>query len=468
MNSFKLLPFAFRKIRSIDRYLITNHTGSYVFLETYKQLESLASEHFDQLEDATIDQLLANNIIAEKVEYENKIKILTTNLATRINHSLYGSILVLIIPTLRCDHDCGYCQVSRVSTTAIGYDAMISDIEKTIQFLKNLNTSSLKIEFQGGEPLLNFEYIKLFYSMAIRILGIETSFVICSALGPLNDEVIDWIDGKNITFSTSLDGGHSVHSTNRMSKYFNSYEKTVSGIKKIQSKLGRESVNALATITKTAMFDPKSIIDTYIDLGLNSIFIRPLSPLGFAYNHVAINYTPNDFMSFYKSCLEYIFLINERSIFVEETALIYFKKILSPVFTDYVDLQSPSGYLLNALVVNYDGNIFGSDETRMLWEMTRNDELVSGSIKTDKFLTIKESNINLLADSFLSEQAGCESCAYQSYCGSDPLYHLTMQGDHVGNKAKSDYCRLQLLLFDHFFELLQDESKREIISTWLK
>src|SRR5882762_3846959 len=50
-------------------------------------------------------------------------------------------------------------------------------------------------------------------------------------------------------------------------------------------------------------------------------------------------------------------------------ASLLLKRLLTDVPTGYVDLRSPAGIGLGALVYNYDGRVFASDEGRMLAEM---------------------------------------------------------------------------------------------------
>lgn len=53
---------------------------------------------------------------------------------------------------------------------------------------------------------------------------------------------------------------------------------------------------------------------------------------------------------------------------IEEFAAIILRKILTPYCTGFVDLQSPAGIINSVLVYNYDGNLYASDESRMLAE----------------------------------------------------------------------------------------------------
>jgi hypothetical protein len=84
----------------------------------------------------------------------------------------------------------------------------------------------------------------------------------------------------------------------------------------------------------------------------------------------SLRYETREFLAFYKSALERIIEINRAGIdFVEVYAQILLTKILTPFATGYVDLQSPTGAGLGAVAYNYDGEVYASDEARMLGEM---------------------------------------------------------------------------------------------------
>lgn len=104
----------------------------------------------------------------------------------------------------------------------------------------------------------------------------------------------------------------------------------------------------------------------------------------------------------------------------------------------------------------------------MLWESTRAKELVLGKLAegSSAFLTSNHA-ANMLADTFTCTMPGCDECAYQPFCGADPLHHLATQGDHVGDKALSFFCQIQRVLFDQLFELLDDKSARRVFESWL-
>lgn len=51
---------------------------------------------------------------------------------------------------------------------------------------------------------------------------------------------------------------------------------------------------------------------------------------------------------------------------------------------------------------------------------------------------------------------GCSDCAFQTYCGSDPIFNYATQGDPVGNRATSAFCKRNTKVIEHIFKLLLD------------
>ena len=99
-----------------------------------------------------------------------------------------------------------------------------------------------------------------------------------------------------------------------------------------------------------------------------NIFLRPLSPYGFAIKTKSFSkYQASEWFEFYKKGLDYIIDINKKGIEIrEQYASLIVRKLLSPFATKYVDLQSPAGAGISAIVYNYDGKVYASDEARML------------------------------------------------------------------------------------------------------
>lgn len=93
------------------------------------------------------------------------------------------------------------------------------------------------------------------------------------------------------------------------------------------------------------MTDPRKLIDHYRSLGFPSIFLRPISPYGFALKtRKKVGYETSDFLAFYVEALDYILSLNAAGEPFEETyASILLRHMLTPFHSGYLDLRSPAG-----------------------------------------------------------------------------------------------------------------------------
>ena len=225
------------------------------------------------------------------------------------------------------------------------------------------------------------------------------------------------------------------------------------------------------TTTERSLGRVKEIIDTYIENGLDGIFLRSLSPYGFAIKTKHFKKLHMDqWLEFYSEGLNYIFELNKQGIpFREFFASLIAKKMITPYGTAFVDLQSPSGSAISAIVFNYDGKIYGSDEGRMLAEMG-NDAIHLGHLDTHSYEDVfaGEKLINLLDQTLQEASPICDQCAYRHWCGTDPAYHMATQNDLVGHKAFSGYCQKHKGVFRIILDHLEgdDQKVKEILNDW--
>jgi His-Xaa-Ser system radical SAM maturase HxsB len=278
---------------------------------------------------------------------------------------------------------------------------------------------------------------------------------------------------EGVNVSTSLDGPAFLHNANRPRPGGNSYEVTLRNIERAREVLGRQRVAALMTTTRLSLDYPREIIDEYVRLGFHSIFLRPISPYGFAARTYAkTGYEVERFLDFYKKGLAYIIDLNRGGVHISEAyAKILLTKMLTPLPTRFVDLQSPAGAGISVVVYNYDGDVYASDESRMLAEMgDRRFRL--GNVHSDDYRTIfnGERITSLAASSVVESLPGCSDCAFQTYCGSDPVFHYATQGDMVGHRPTSAFCRRNMEIIRHLFSLLaaDDPEIERIFFAWIR
>jgi MoaA/NifB/PqqE/SkfB family radical SAM enzyme len=226
------------------------------------------------------------------------------------------------------------------------------------------------------------------------------------------------------------------------------------------------------TATKSELPRLSEIIDEYISQGFTSIFLRMLNPYGQAErNKAGIGYSWEEFVEAYKKALNYIIELNLRGVFfVEEFASILLRKVLTPFSTGFVDLQSPAGIGIGGVIYNYDGNVYASDEGRMLAEMGDKKFLI-GNVHSNTYYEIfsGDSLKSLIKSSCLECLPFCSTCAYQTYCGADPVRNYVEQGDIIGNKMKSAVCKKNRAIIQCLLELIEGNNPdvMDVFWSWL-
>jgi len=226
------------------------------------------------------------------------------------------------------------------------------------------------------------------------------------------------------------------------------------------------------TTTQLSLQHPNEIIDEYVRQSFHTIFLRPISPYGFAIKSShRTGYQMDAFLDFYLAGLDHIFEINKKGYnLVEIYTKILLQKILTPEGTGYVDLQSPSGAGLNVLVYNYDGDVYATDESRMLAEMGDHTFRL-GNVLTHSRAKIFTSPafVNLLQAACNQSLPGCSDCAFQPYCGADPVYHHATQRDMFGHRATSGFCKRNMRVIEHLISLLHNGNPdtQNILWAWV-
>ena len=275
---------------------------------------------------------------------------------------------------------------------------------------------------------------------------------------------------NDVLISTSLDGPAFIHNQNRHRSENNSYELAVKGIKRSREALGPDKVSALLTTTLLSLDHPCEIVEEYFNLGFRSIFLRSISPYGFALRSPGKNrYETTQFLDFYKKALARIIEYNlNGEFFREEYATIILKKMLTPFPVGFVDLQSPSGMINNVVVFNYDGKVYATDESRMFAEM-KDFTFQLGDLDIDSYEKIfyGEKAIRF-SESWTNESLpGCSECAFQTYCGADPVFNYATQGDIFGYRPTSAFCQKNMEIIRYLFELMDSDKKIEkILRNW--
>lgn len=468
-NQYFLLPFRFHRITD-NQELIVNEVGDFLILQNGTYEKIVKREINKETDSDLYGDLIANFFISEEA-IPPLIDVLATRYRTKKLFLNYFTGLHIFVISLRCEHTCNYCQVSRVTQNKNLFDMSIPNIDKGIDLMFKSPNPHVTMEFQGGEALLAFDNIKYAVEKAEKIaieIGKGLTKVICTNLALINEEILEYCKEHEILISTSLDGPQFIHDKNRHKPHASSYELAVKGIELSRKILGHDQVSSLMTTTKLSLDYPIEIVEEYFNLGFQGIFLRNISPYGFALRTDNSKYETDKFLSFYKKALNRILEYNfDGHYFTEDLARIFLTKILTPFNVGFVDLQSPSGLINGVIVFNYDGAVYATDESRMLAEQ-KDFTFKLGTLQDnyyDLFFGEKAQEISKIwANEAL---AGCSECAFQQYCGADPVHNHATQGDMYGYRPNSDFCQKNMEIIRYLIELMEGDVRiKKIFERW--
>ena len=468
---YKLLPFRFITLNPTD-LLVVNEVGEFYFVDG-NTLTALASHTLDP-QSQIYAELKAKHFLVDREE-DALLDVLVTKYRTKKSFLAGFTKLHTFVVTLRCDHSCLYCQVSRQSVDKIKFDMSEETAKKSVDLMFCSPSRNITVEIQGGEPLLNFKLIQFlveYIEEKNQSHQKNIDITITSNLSTLTDEILTYLKAHGIDLSTSLDGPEFIHNQNRPNGNHSSYALTIANIKRARAVLGHDQVNALMTTTRVTLQHPHAVVDEYVQQGFSSIFLRSVSPYGFATRTKnEIGYTMDEFVAFYKKAFDHIVEINRQGTHLAEIyAQLLLTKILTPFPTRYVDLQSPTGVGFGVVVYNYDGNVYASDESRMLAEV-QDYTFRLGNVREHTYQELYSSKAMraIAAASCVETLPGCAECAFQPYCGADPVYHHATQGNVFGHRPTSGHCLKNMEILKFLFKKLQtrDPALMRIFFDWL-
>ena len=159
MGKYHLLPFRFIRLPDLPgEVLLTSEVGEYLFLSE-ADFQAFIAYTLSPERDVYRD-LLARHFLHE-AGADPHVEMIAAQYRTRKSFLRGGPALHLFVVTLRCDHSCLYCQVSRQGPLKTRFDMSEQTAKLAVDRLFEVPSGTLTIEFQGGEPLLAFDRIRM-------------------------------------------------------------------------------------------------------------------------------------------------------------------------------------------------------------------------------------------------------------------------------------------------------------------
>ncbi|MBL8014022.1 MAG: His-Xaa-Ser system radical SAM maturase HxsB [Candidatus Omnitrophica bacterium] len=451
-----ILPFNSEKIN--NKYLVTNVLGCWDTLteDEFRRFHSLRVPPNGSL----FNRLVERGLIADEANIKrliNEYRQIHANLFT--DTSLHIAVL-----TKKCNLRCTYCHAEG---GAASDDMSLETASRVLQYLFDVRNNSVTLEFQGGEPLMNWPVVKFLteHARKFNTLGKKLNIAIVTNMLLLDDEKMRFFVDHDVDVCTSVDGPQDIHDKNRINVGGRgTYAEVIKKIEEYSKKYGRK-VHMLPTITRHSLAHPERIIDEYIRLGSQEIALRPVNKIGYACNcWDDVGYTAEEFNEFYSRAMKYLITVNASGKHISERmARIILTQVLLKKDHGYVDMMSPSGAGRSVMAYAPDGGCYPTDEARMLGD----DIFRLGDINKESYSDmLNKENLLYLLSAGYSDLWNYRS-VFSPWMGVDPVVNYAVE-KNVIIKGNS---RLQKV-FSHQFRtvfsyLLNDDQKyKEVFQRW--
>jgi uncharacterized protein len=191
----KSFPAFFRFRQVGDRVVVTNYEGNFVLLtqdEFKSYLEGTVAR-----DSALYTRLRDRNFI--RAEYDQaKAAERYRERKVFLNH---GPNLHILVVTLRCNETCVYCHASRADMDAVHTDMSRETAEKSIDLILKTTSPWVTIEFQGGEPLVNFPVVQHAIEYALeqnKKVGKQLEFTMVSNLALMDEKKLEYLLSRKV------------------------------------------------------------------------------------------------------------------------------------------------------------------------------------------------------------------------------------------------------------------------------
>ena len=448
--------------RRIDknRILVSTRCGTSLLLnkKDYNALNNGQYRHDKKL----IKRLLKDKILL--TEENTKEMIGRVKMHYIQDRPVYMNCIINL--THRCNLNCVYCHANAGNAEEMQMDMDDATIEAYLDFVFNLPHKNITIEFQGGEPLLRFDKIKYIlaeFDRRKKKYNKElANATIVSNLMLMTEEIADYILKNNVRISSSLDGPKELHDAQR--SFFNgegSYDKLMYWYDYFKKR--KRIVGTMPTITKKSIeFGAKAIIDEYIKMGRNGIYLRAMNEIGRGKKNHDLSPGKEEFAQFLKDAFEYcVFLYDKKDyLVVERNISAFIKNIMFPV-KQYMCMRRPCGAALNQVSITPDGSIYPCDIARSI------PQLKIGNVRTTTFSEIVLNTLELrtLTQEF---QPLCDTCAYNNFCGNCSVATFAKYNSFIAKTPQDFDCYVNKYMLDYIFRNIDGKKYERYLKTVLK
>ena len=184
---YKINFFNFKERQ--NNYLITNDFGNYAFIDKTNFMKLVNKE---ELDEEIKTELIEKNFIYEESDELFSIKKYS-DLRKFKGHLLMPTILHIFVVSKNCNFNCIYCQAGHLNQKE-KYIMDEATAKAAVDIALQSPSKYLTFEFQGGEPLTNYEIIKYIVEYSKEVADDKIiEYNVVSNLTLLTDEMIEFL-----------------------------------------------------------------------------------------------------------------------------------------------------------------------------------------------------------------------------------------------------------------------------------
>lgn len=319
----------------------------------------------------------------------------------------------------QCNLACKYCSSSTKPVkviTSTPAEVGRQWVDRISDFYRNHKPQKVILEFTGGEPLANADFIDETLTYARQKLDprVEVETLIVSNLTVLTERQIDLIKKHKIRINVSLDGpaedndGQRIFASGR-----GTFDVVMNNIQKL-AKVGISLKGVQSVVTSRTVPRLVPIADYFLnDLGFTDMTFAYMSDAGARPGSETLRPDPKAFVDQLFNMLDQVFIPHW-----EKTGVMPYTRYLSVAFAyllepvrSYMCQASPCGAGKNIIATKSNGDVYGC--ACGPWD----DELKLGNIYSDSFEECQMSDAALASASRKGEDIPkCSTCLYLGWC----------------------------------------------------
>ena len=365
---------------------------------------ALTQEEFNRYENNNLPTLLGEALFLRMLAVNQDNEEVDLNFPKPAD---FPSVVVVNITT-NCNLYCKYCFAGcgPWKGEEMGEEVMLATIQQMLSMPK---TQVVTFEFQGGEPLLNWQGIEKFVELAEIEKTKYTKKVqyrVESNGLPITDEIICFLKKYNIEIGISMDGPAPL--TNQSRVFYDgtgAFYEIWQGVEKLK-KAGIEIAGSVCTIGKHNVNKPKEIVDFFADNGI-AFKPRPANILG---RELEQNMVPNAGEWF--NCFKDMYIYSKERKITNFSIHIFEENVYTPI-RDYICMRFPCGAGREIVSVNPNGDVFPCDgfKGEVAFKI--------GNVLEETILEmLQKEDVKILRQRTYKDIPKCSNCLFRGMCCS--------------------------------------------------